>query len=42
MGDTIPGGFGTAEFNGVTSFVNGEDLTTILAGITTVQEAALK
>ena len=42
IGDTIPGGFGTTEFQGVTSFVNGGDLTSILDNDAQVQAAALK
>jgi alpha-glucoside transport system substrate-binding protein len=42
IGDSIPGGFGSAEFKGVTDFVNGGDLDTILNTIAGVQAEALK
>jgi alpha-glucoside transport system substrate-binding protein len=42
IGDSIPGGFGSAEFKGITDFVNGADLDTVLATIAGVQAEALK
>jgi alpha-glucoside transport system substrate-binding protein len=42
IGDSIPGGFGSAEFKGVTDFVNGADLDTVLNTIAQVQADALK
>ncbi len=42
IGDSIPGGFGSAEFKGITDFVNGGDLDTILNTIAGVQAEALK
>ena len=42
IGDSIPGGFGSAEFKGITDYVNGGDLDTILATIAAVQAEALK
>lgn len=41
LGDTIPGGFGSAEFQGVTEYVNGGDLNSILSNIASVQTEAL-
>jgi alpha-glucoside transport system substrate-binding protein len=41
IGDSIPGGFGSAEFKGVTDYVNGGDLDAILASIAEVQAEAL-
>ena len=41
IGDTIPGGFGSAEFNGVTEFVNGGDLDSILSDLAAKQAEAL-
>ena len=41
LGDTIPGGFGSAEFQGVTEYVNGGDLDEILSNIASVQADAL-
>ena len=41
IGDTIPGGFGSAEFSGVTDFVNGADLDTVLNDLAAVQAEAL-
>lgn len=41
IGDTIPGGFGSAEFNGVTEYVNGGDLDTILSDLAARQQDAL-
>ncbi len=42
IGDTIPGGFGSAEFKGISDYVNGGDLDTILADLAAVQAEALK
>jgi len=42
IGDSIPGGFGSAEFKGITDFVNGTDLDTVLNTIAAVQAEALK
>jgi alpha-glucoside transport system substrate-binding protein len=42
IGDSIPGGFGSAEFKGITDYVNGGDLDSILASIAKVQADALK
>jgi len=42
IGDSIPGGFGSAEFTGITDFVNGADLDTVLNTIAQVQADALK
>jgi alpha-glucoside transport system substrate-binding protein len=42
IGDSIPGGFGSAEFKGITDFVNGADLDTVLNTIAAVQAEALK
>jgi alpha-glucoside transport system substrate-binding protein len=41
IGDSIPGGFGSAEFTGITDYVSGGDLTTILDGLAAVQAEAL-
>jgi alpha-glucoside transport system substrate-binding protein len=41
IGDSIPGGFGSVEFGGITDFVNGGDLTTILDTIAAAQADAL-
>ncbi len=41
LGDTIPGGFGSAEFQGISEFVNGGDLASILAGLATAQADGL-
>jgi alpha-glucoside transport system substrate-binding protein len=41
LGDTIPGGFGSAEFQGVTEYVNGGDLNAILSNTASVQAEAL-
>lgn len=41
IGDTIPGGFGSAEFQGVTEFVNGGDLDAILSRIADAQAEGL-
>jgi len=40
IGDTIPGGFGSAEFGAITDFVNGGDLDSILAAVAAVQMEA--
>jgi alpha-glucoside transport system substrate-binding protein len=42
IGDTIPGGFGSAEFKGVTDYVNGGDLDKILSDLAAKQAEALK
>lgn len=42
IGDTIPGGFGSAEFKGVTDFVNGGNLDNILKDLAAKQAEALK
>ena len=41
IGDTIPGGFGSAEFTAVSNYVNGGDLDAILAELAAVQADAL-
>jgi alpha-glucoside transport system substrate-binding protein len=41
IGDTIPGGFGSAEFQGISEYVNGGDLTAILDNLATVQSEGL-
>lgn len=41
IGDSIPGGFGSAEFKGITDFVNGGDLDVVLASIAAAQKDAL-
>jgi alpha-glucoside transport system substrate-binding protein len=41
IGDTIPAGFGSAEFQGITEYVNGGDLDTILADLATKQAEGL-
>ena len=41
IGDSIPGGFGSAEFTGITDYVNGGDLDTILDNLAQVQAEAL-
>lgn len=40
IGDTIPSGFGSAEFNGVTEYVNGGDLAAILDELAAKQAEA--
>jgi alpha-glucoside transport system substrate-binding protein len=40
IGDSIPGGFGSAEFSAVVDFLNGGDLDTILSDAAAVQAAA--
>jgi alpha-glucoside transport system substrate-binding protein len=42
IGDTIPGGFGSAEWKALVDFVNGSDLATALAQAAAVQAEALK
>ena len=41
IGDTIPGGFGSAEFKGVTEYVNGGSLDNILSGLAAKQKEGL-
>jgi len=41
LGDTIPGGFGSAEFKGISEFVNGGDLTSILSDLAAAQKQGL-
>ena len=41
IGDSIPGGFGSAEFSGITDYVNGGDLDTILSAIASAQADAM-
>lgn len=42
IGDSIPGGFGAAEFSGVTDYINGGDLMAILDNLAQVQAEALE
>ena len=42
IGDSITGGFGSAEFKGISDYVNGSDLTTVLGTIAAAQSDALK
>jgi len=42
IGDTIPGGFGSAEFKAISDYVNGGDLDSILAALAVVQSEALE
>lgn len=42
IGDSIPGGFGSAEFAGITEYVNGGDLDAILDNLAQVQQEALE
>jgi alpha-glucoside transport system substrate-binding protein len=42
IGDSIPGGFGSAEFTGITDYVNGGDLDAILDSLAEVQAEALQ
>ncbi len=42
IGDTIPGGFGSAEFKGVTDYVNGGNLDDILKSLAAKQADSLK
>jgi alpha-glucoside transport system substrate-binding protein len=41
IGDTIPSGFGSAEFQGISEYVNGGDLATILADLAAKQAEGL-
>ena len=41
IGDTIPGGFGSAEFGGISEYVNGGDLASILADLAAAQQQGL-
>jgi alpha-glucoside transport system substrate-binding protein len=41
IGDTIPAGFGSAEFQGISDYVNGGDLDTILADLAAKQAEGL-
>lgn len=41
IGDTIPGGFGSAEFKGIVDFVNGGDIDKILSDLAAKQAEAL-
>ena len=41
IGDSIPGGFGSAEFSGITEYVNGGSIDTILDNLAQVQADAL-
>ncbi len=42
IGDTIPGGFGKAEWTGIVNYVNGQDLDTQLKNTASAQAEALK
>jgi alpha-glucoside transport system substrate-binding protein len=42
IGDSIPGGFGSAEFAGITEYVNGGDLDAVLDNLAQVQLEALE
>ncbi|WKZ37358.1 MAG: ABC transporter substrate-binding protein [Anaerolineales bacterium] len=42
IGDTIPGGFGSAEWTAIVDFLNGGDLASALAAAAAVQAEALK
>ena len=42
IGDSIPGGFGSAEWKAIVDYVNGADLDTALADVAAVQAEALK
>lgn len=42
LGDSIPGGFGSAEFKELTNYVNGGDLDQALKTVADVQATALK
>ncbi|MGE5461967.1 MAG: ABC transporter substrate-binding protein [Syntrophothermus sp.] len=42
IGDTIPGGFGSAEFKGISQYVNGGNLDTILKDLAAKQAEGLK
>jgi alpha-glucoside transport system substrate-binding protein len=41
IGDTIPGGFGSAEWTAIVNYVNGQDLETQLINVATAQMEAL-
>jgi alpha-glucoside transport system substrate-binding protein len=41
IGDTIPGGFGSAEFQAISAYVNGGDLTALLADLAAKQAEGL-
>jgi alpha-glucoside transport system substrate-binding protein len=41
LGDTIPGGFSSAEWEAIVNYVNGQDLASNLANVTTAQMEAL-
>ncbi len=41
IGDSIPGGFGSAEFTGISAYINGGDLQTQLDQLAAVQAAAV-
>ena len=42
IGDTIPGGFGSAEWKAIVAYLNGGDLDAALAAAAAVQAEALK
>jgi alpha-glucoside transport system substrate-binding protein len=42
IGDSIPGGFGSAEWTAIVNYVNGQDLDTQLNNVAAVQAEALK
>ena len=42
LGDTIPGGFGKAEWTAIVNYVNGQDLDTQLKAAAQAQAEALK
>jgi len=42
IGDSIPGGFGSAEFKALTNYVNGQDVQPLLDSLAKVQKDALK
>jgi alpha-glucoside transport system substrate-binding protein len=42
IGDSIPGGFGSAEFKALTNFINGQDVQPLLDSLAQVQKTALK
>lgn len=42
IGDTIPGGFGSAEFKAISDYVNGADLDATLGALAVVQAEALQ
>lgn len=41
IGDTIPGGFGSAEFSAITEYINGGDLNALLSDLVARQSEAL-